>query len=55
MSGKKTLLRRVPNASSESNRMVEQSLFDIILCDFCEAELYSEDAYIVSIYTEWLY
>lgn len=34
--------------SGEPQQMVEQSLFDIYLCDNCEAELYSLDAYQVS-------
>lgn len=47
-SPKKTLLPR--NQSSRSievneEQMVEQALFDIYLCDNCDAELYSLDAY----------
>lgn len=31
--------------SGESHQMVEQNLFDIYLCDNCDAELYSLDMY----------
>lgn len=34
--------------SDESHQMVEPALFDIYLCDYCEAELYSLEAYKVS-------
>lgn len=32
---------------NNNERMVEQALFDIYLCDNCEAELYSLEAYTV--------
>lgn len=42
--------RTQSSQSIENNneRMVEQALFDIYLCDNCEAELYSLEAYTVS-------
>lgn len=33
-----------------NENMVEPALFDIYLCDNCEAELYSLDAYLVSFF-----
>lgn len=46
---KKTLMPRTHNSQSdESHQMVEPALFDIYLCDYCEAELYSLEAYKVS-------
>ncbi|XP_055295617.1 uncharacterized protein LOC129565136 isoform X2 [Sitodiplosis mosellana] len=46
INNKKTLMPRMQNSQSgEPQQMVEQSLFDIYLCDNCEAELYSLDAY----------
>lgn len=40
---------RMQNSQSgEPHQMVEPSLFDIYLCDNCEAELYSLEAYQVS-------
>lgn len=49
MNNKKTLLPRMPNSHAMDNgadeKMVEPVLFDIYLCDNCEAELYSLDAY----------
>lgn len=47
-SHKKTLLPKIATPAGDSHGMVQQSLFDIYLCDFCEAELYSMDAYKVS-------
>lgn len=58
MNSKKTLLPRLqspPHLNQDSddrganNAMVETVLFDIYLCDNCEAELYSKEAYDVSI------
>lgn len=48
---KKTLMPRMQSSQSgEPHQMVEQSLlFDIYLCDNCEAELYSLEAYQVSV------
>lgn len=49
VNNKKTLMPRTHSSQSlENNNMVEQALFDIYLCDNCEAELYSLDAYLVS-------
>lgn len=49
VNNKKTLMPKMQNSQSgEPQQMVEQSLFDIYLCDNCEAELYSLDAYQVS-------
>lgn len=49
VNNKKTLMPRMQSSQSgEPQQMVEQSLFDIYLCDNCEAELYSLDAYQVS-------
>lgn len=45
LSHKKTLLPKIATPAGDSHGMVQQSLFDIYLCDFCEAELYSMDAY----------
>lgn len=46
---KKTLMPRTTSSHSvEPQQMVEQSLFDIYLCDNCEAELYSLEAYQVN-------
>lgn len=47
---KKTLLPRLQSAQSlaDNEQMIETSLFDIYLCDNCEAELYSLEAYRVS-------
>lgn len=50
-SPKKTLLPRTQCSRSmevSQEQMVEQALFDIYLCDNCDAELYSLDAYTVS-------
>lgn len=51
INNKKTLMPKMQNSQpGEPPQMVEQSLlFDIYLCDNCEAELYSLDAYQVSI------
>lgn len=38
--------------TGEPHQMVEQSLFDIYLCDNCEAELYSLEAYQVSVFAK---
>lgn len=50
---KKTLLPRTQSAltaeQEQDTEMVEQALFDIYLCDNCEAELYSLDAFKVCI------
>lgn len=49
VNNKKTLMPKMQNSQSgEPHQMVEQSLFDIYLCDNCEAELYSYEAYQVS-------
>lgn len=49
VNNKKTLMPKMQNSQSgEAHQMVEQSLFDIYLCDNCEAELYSYEAYQVS-------
>lgn len=49
VNNKKTLMPKMQNSQSgETHQMVEQSLFDIYLCDNCEAELYSYEAYQVS-------
>lgn len=49
VNNKKTLMPKMQNSQSgEPQQMVEQSLFDIYLCDYCEAELYSLDAFQVS-------
>lgn len=48
MNPKKTLLPRTQSSQAiETNQesMVEQAPFDIYLCDNCEAELYSLEAY----------
>ncbi|XP_031617106.1 uncharacterized protein LOC116336985 isoform X2 [Contarinia nasturtii] len=46
VNNKKTLMPKMQNSQSgESHQMVEQSLFDIYLCDNCDAELYSLGAY----------
>lgn len=51
VNNKKTLMPKMQNSQSgEPHQMVEPSLFDIYLCDNCEAELYSYDAYQVSRY-----
>lgn len=50
MNQKKTLLPRTHSSQTiESNQesMVEHAPFDIYLCDNCEAELYSLEAYLV--------
>lgn len=50
VNSKKTLMPKMQSPQSgETHQMVEQSLFDIYLCDNCEAELYSQDAYLVRI------
>lgn len=49
---KKTLLPRLQNSQSlptDIEQLTETSLFDIYLCDNCEAELYSLEAYRVSL------
>lgn len=35
----------------QQEQMVEPAFFDIYLCDDCDAELYSFDAYVVSNYS----
>lgn len=51
INSKKTLMPRTQSSQSLDNnneRMVEHALFDIYLCDNCEAELYSLEAFTVS-------
>lgn len=50
INNKKTLMPRTHSSQSiekVNERMVEHALFDIYLCDNCEAELYSLEAYTV--------
>lgn len=51
-SGRKCLLPKQMNSQQsdlQQEQMVEPAFFDIYLCDDCDAELYSFDAYVVSI------
>lgn len=43
-----TLKPKSQNSQLADNHMVEPAPFDIYLCDNCEAELYSKEAYRVS-------
>lgn len=45
MTSRKSLLPKSPSSHTIEAQMVEASLFDIYLCDNCDAELYSLEAY----------
>lgn len=47
---RKCLLPKLWNAPAQSNETNESNMFDIYLCDNCEAELYSKEAYVVNNY-----
>lgn len=47
---RKCLLPKLWNAPAQNNETNESNMFDIYLCDNCEAELYSKEAYLVSNY-----
>lgn len=43
-----TLWKKNETPASEPEQDENESTFDIMLCDYCDAELYSEEAYVVS-------
>lgn len=43
-----TLWKKSESPASEPEQDEIESTFDIVLCDYCDAEFYSDEAYVVS-------